>query len=44
MEFAKAKAKQFGGFRIEVMDVTELALLRPDGHPGAYIYVSFSIC
>ncbi|KAH1260054.1 Protein ALTERED XYLOGLUCAN 4 [Glycine max] len=37
VENAKAKAKNFRGFRMEVMDVTKLALLRPDGHPGAYM-------
>ncbi|KAL3031431.1 hypothetical protein AAZX31_02G029400 [Glycine max] len=37
VENAKVKAKQFRGFRLEVLDVTKLALLRPDGHPGAYM-------
>ncbi|KAE9613409.1 hypothetical protein Lal_00016016 [Lupinus albus] len=37
MENAKAKANEFGGFRLEALDVTKLALLRPDGHPGAYM-------
>ncbi|RZC28294.1 Protein ALTERED XYLOGLUCAN 4, partial [Glycine soja] len=37
VENAKAKVKQFGGFRLEALDVTKLALLRPDGHPGAYM-------
>ncbi|CAL5188926.1 unnamed protein product [Lathyrus oleraceus] len=37
VENAKVKAKQFGGIRFEIMDVTKLALLRPDGHPGPYI-------
>jgi hypothetical protein len=37
VESAKAKANEFGGIRFEVLDVTELALLRPDGHPGAYM-------
>ncbi|XP_027362808.1 protein ALTERED XYLOGLUCAN 4-like [Abrus precatorius] len=37
VENAKAKAKQFGGFRLEVLDITKIALLRPDGHPGAYM-------
>ncbi|KAK7268144.1 hypothetical protein RIF29_20831 [Crotalaria pallida] len=26
-----------GGFRLEALDVTKLALLRPDGHPDAYM-------
>ncbi|KAG5059301.1 hypothetical protein JHK87_000330 [Glycine soja] len=34
---AKPKAEKFKGFRLEVLDVTKLALLRPDGHPGAYM-------
>jgi hypothetical protein len=37
VESAKAKMKQFGGVRFEVLDVTKLALLRPDGHPSAYM-------
>jgi hypothetical protein len=37
VESAKAKVKQFGGIRFEVLDVTKLALLRPDGHPGPYM-------
>jgi xyloglucan O-acetyltransferase len=27
-----------GRLRIEALDVTKLALLRPDGHPGSYMY------
>ncbi|CAI8587645.1 unnamed protein product [Vicia faba] len=37
VENAKVKAREFGGVRFEVLDVTQLALLRPDGHPGAYM-------
>ncbi|KAL2349375.1 hypothetical protein Fmac_003375 [Flemingia macrophylla] len=37
VENVKAKGKQFRGFRLEALDVTKLALLRPDGHPGAYM-------
>ncbi|KAJ1389914.1 PMR5 N-terminal domain [Sesbania bispinosa] len=37
VEDAKEKAKHFRGFRLEALDVTKLALLRPDGHPGAYM-------
>ncbi|RDX71774.1 Protein ALTERED XYLOGLUCAN 4, partial [Mucuna pruriens] len=37
VENAKEKGKQFRGFRLEALDVTQLALLRPDGHPGAYM-------
>ncbi|KAJ1375288.1 PMR5 N-terminal domain, partial [Sesbania bispinosa] len=33
VEDAKAKANKFGRFRLEALDVTKLALLRPDGHP-----------
>ncbi|KAG5062028.1 hypothetical protein JHK85_003211 [Glycine max] len=34
---AKAKAGNFKGFTLEVLDITKLALLRPDGHPGAFM-------
>ena len=34
---AKAKGNEFGRLRFEVLDVTKLALLRPDGHPGPYM-------
>ncbi|XP_027362809.1 protein ALTERED XYLOGLUCAN 4-like [Abrus precatorius] len=34
---AKAKGNKFEGFRLEALDVTKLAFLRPDGHPGAYM-------
>ncbi|KAJ1375285.1 PC-Esterase [Sesbania bispinosa] len=37
VEAVKAKANEFRGFRFEVLDVTKLALLRPDGHPGPYM-------
>jgi len=37
VESAKAKANKFEGIRLEVLDVTKLALLRPDGHPGPYM-------
>ncbi|XP_027913296.1 protein ALTERED XYLOGLUCAN 4-like [Vigna unguiculata] len=37
VENAKAKASGFGGFRLDIVDVTRLALLRPDGHPGPYM-------
>ncbi|BAT99574.1 hypothetical protein VIGAN_10102900 [Vigna angularis var. angularis] len=37
VENAKKRAKKLRGFRLEVLDVTKLALLRPDGHPGAYM-------
>jgi len=35
-ESAKAKAKQIG-LNLEVLDITKLALLRSDGHAGAYM-------
>ncbi|XP_010910815.1 xyloglucan O-acetyltransferase 2 isoform X2 [Elaeis guineensis] len=35
---AKEAAKSGGRLRIEALDVTKLALLRPDGHPGPYMY------
>ncbi|XP_022726075.1 protein ALTERED XYLOGLUCAN 4-like [Durio zibethinus] len=38
METAKVNAKQFGGLRLEMLDVTKLSLMRPDGHPGPYMY------
>uniref|UniRef100_A0A0R0KXS9 Uncharacterized protein n=1 Tax=Glycine max TaxID=3847 RepID=A0A0R0KXS9_SOYBN len=31
------KAGNFKGFTLEVLDITKLALLRPDGHPGAFM-------
>ncbi|CAI8617374.1 unnamed protein product [Vicia faba] len=34
---AKVKGSENGRFRFEILDVTELALLRPDGHPGPYM-------
>ncbi|QCD90595.1 Protein altered xyloglucan 4 [Vigna unguiculata] len=37
VENAKVKAKEFGGFSLEALDVTKLSWLRPDGHPGAYM-------
>ncbi|XP_057443618.1 xyloglucan O-acetyltransferase 1-like [Lotus japonicus] len=36
VESAKAKANAFGGLRFEVFDISQLALLRPDGHPGLH--------
>ncbi|OIV94525.1 hypothetical protein TanjilG_25587 [Lupinus angustifolius] len=38
VEDAKAKAKGIGGVKLEALDITKLALLRPDGHPGNYMY------
>ncbi|XP_022734408.1 protein ALTERED XYLOGLUCAN 4-like isoform X2 [Durio zibethinus] len=38
MEAAKIYAKQFGGLRLEILDVSKLSLMRPDGHPGPYMY------
>ncbi|XWS34854.1 hypothetical protein CRYUN_Cryun21dG0072700 [Craigia yunnanensis] len=38
MEAAKVNAKQFEGLRLEILDVTKLSLMRPDGHPGPYMY------
>ncbi|XP_057444836.1 xyloglucan O-acetyltransferase 1-like [Lotus japonicus] len=37
VESAKAKANALGGFRFEVLDISQLALLRPDGHSGLYM-------
>ncbi|XP_020217799.1 protein ALTERED XYLOGLUCAN 4-like [Cajanus cajan] len=36
-EVENGKAKAFEGLRLEALDVTKLAWLRPDGHPGAYM-------
>ncbi|KAL5096102.1 hypothetical protein RYX36_000429 [Vicia faba] len=36
LENAKPKAKQFG-LNLELLDITKLTLLRPDGHAGAYM-------
>ncbi|KAK7361967.1 hypothetical protein VNO77_04063 [Canavalia gladiata] len=38
VKVVKEKGKEIGGFRLEALDVTKLALLRPDGHPGPYMY------
>ncbi|KAE8730251.1 Protein ALTERED XYLOGLUCAN 4 [Hibiscus syriacus] len=38
IEAANVKVKQFGGMRLEILDVTKLSLMRPDGHPGPYMY------
>ncbi|GAU36882.1 hypothetical protein TSUD_220510 [Trifolium subterraneum] len=37
VENAKNKGNEFGRLRFEVLDITNLALLRPDGHPGPYM-------
>jgi hypothetical protein len=38
-EAAKARATAGGGAtRIEVLDVTKLAAMRPDGHPSVYMH------
>lgn len=35
---AKLRAKEFGdNVRLEALDITKLALMRPDGHPGPYM-------
>ncbi|KAM7269449.1 hypothetical protein ACFE04_024946 [Oxalis oulophora] len=31
-------AKQFEDLRVEALDVTQLSLMRPDSHPGPYMY------
>ncbi|XVF44067.1 hypothetical protein PTKIN_Ptkin02bG0090600 [Pterospermum kingtungense] len=38
MKTMKANAKQFEGLRLEILDVTKLSLMRPDAHPGPYMY------
>ncbi|XP_057448427.1 xyloglucan O-acetyltransferase 1-like [Lotus japonicus] len=37
VEDAKGKTSKLGMFRLEALDVTKLAFLRPDGHPGPYM-------
>lgn len=37
VKVAKKKAKRFKNLRLEAVDVTKLALMRPDGHPGPYM-------
>ncbi|TVU11888.1 hypothetical protein EJB05_45498, partial [Eragrostis curvula] len=37
-EAAKARNGGDGAVRIEVLDVTKLAAMRPDGHPGVYMH------
>ncbi|KAK4423807.1 protein ALTERED XYLOGLUCAN 4 [Sesamum alatum] len=39
VEEAKSKAKEYGNrVRIEALDISELAVLRADGHPGPYMH------
>ncbi|KAH7515766.1 hypothetical protein FEM48_Zijuj10G0061000 [Ziziphus jujuba var. spinosa] len=38
VEEAKLTGKQNLGLNLEALDVTKLSLLRPDGHPGPYMY------
>ncbi|KAJ3700532.1 hypothetical protein LUZ61_004237 [Rhynchospora tenuis] len=39
VEMARKKVKEMGGrLTVEALDVTKLALLRPDGHPGPYMF------
>lgn len=35
---AKENTKKSKDFRLETLDVSKLALMRPDGHPGVYMY------
>ncbi|XP_066369462.1 xyloglucan O-acetyltransferase 1-like [Miscanthus floridulus] len=35
---ARARNGEGGGARVEVLDVTKLAVMRPDGHPGLYMH------
>ncbi|KAL1189856.1 Xyloglucan O-acetyltransferase 1 [Cardamine amara subsp. amara] len=37
-EFKAAKAEAAGEVRLEALDVTAMSVLRPDGHPGPYMY------
>ncbi|KAK4779661.1 hypothetical protein SAY87_015767 [Trapa incisa] len=38
VQSAKETTEDLVGFRLEALDVTKLSLLRPDGHPGPYMY------
>lgn len=39
VEMAKKKVKEMNGrLQVAALDVTKLALMRPDGHPGPYMY------
>ncbi|KAI3894327.1 hypothetical protein MKX03_029329 [Papaver bracteatum] len=38
IEEAKNKVIQVDRLRIEALDVTKIAFMRPDGHPGPYMY------
>ncbi|CAM8947238.1 unnamed protein product [Rhodiola kirilowii] len=38
VEAAQEIVRQSSGVRLQALDVTGLALLRPDGHPGPYMY------
>ncbi|KVI05632.1 protein ALTERED XYLOGLUCAN 4 [Cynara cardunculus var. scolymus] len=38
MEQVMAAKKNAKDFRLEALDVSRLALMRPDGHPGPYMY------
>lgn len=40
VEAAKAEAEKKVGFRLEALDITKIAFLRPDGHPGPYMYAN----
>ncbi|GMP58067.1 hypothetical protein CsSME_00021875 [Camellia sinensis var. sinensis] len=40
VEAAKEKAKKFSRIRLSALDVTKLSLMRPDGHPGPYMYAN----
>ncbi|XP_043704501.1 protein ALTERED XYLOGLUCAN 4 [Telopea speciosissima] len=37
-ELEMGTGKTAAGLRLQVLDVTKLALMRPDGHPGPYMY------
>ncbi|XP_057484795.1 xyloglucan O-acetyltransferase 1-like [Actinidia eriantha] len=40
IEAIKRIDKKLGTIRLEALDVTKLALMRPDGHPGPYLYAN----
>lgn len=40
VEASKIEAEKRSGLRLEALDVTRIAFMRPDGHPGPYMYAN----
>ncbi|KAA8529532.1 hypothetical protein F0562_033669 [Nyssa sinensis] len=38
VEAVKGNSEQLEGLRLVALDITKLSLMRPDGHPGPYMY------